>query len=137
MLRKIIFAATLICIAASCKNEDIQENNAGADAFMKEETPGLYRNNENILVYDKDIYQYAFNTARHTFMIQNNAQNRYLRCCLDGTPTTDSPVNVEITTKGISNFDDTGLTMQVLKEENGKYWLYDSQSNTGIIIIQE
>ena len=137
MLQKMIFAAAMIFIAAACANEEIQEGDSGTDAFLKEDTPGLYQNSEHTLVYDKDIYQYAFNTKRHTFMIQNNAQSRYLRCSLEDAPVTDSPVNVEITTKGITGFEDTGLTMQTLKEENGKYWLYDPQSGTGLIIILE
>lgn len=136
-MRKIILYSIFCLAAVACAKNELTEGSAESEAFKQETTPGLYRNSESILIYDKDVHQYAFNSKRHTFMIQNNAQSRYLICELSDAPETGNTVSVEFATKGISNFDAAQLDMQVIKTEAGRHWLFDQATGTGLLIIME
>lgn len=127
----------IVIAAAACKEDELAEGSPEAEAFKNETEAGIYQNSNNIFLYDKDVHQYAFNTQHHTFMIQNNAQSRYLICSLNDAPQTGNTVSVEFSTKGISNFDAAQLDMKVIKAENGKYWLFDQATGTGLLIIME
>lgn len=101
---------------------------------VAKETYGIYADDDNVFVYDNDIHQYAYNTGRHTFRIQNTAQDRYLTCELDTTPTASSTVNVRVKTQGISSFPSRELQMLVLKRADGKAWLWNEENRTGLVI---
>lgn len=121
----------------ACTGKEPGESQSTEIDSMKEKSaPGLYVGGSETFVYDKTMHQYAFNSKRHTFRIQNSAQNRLVSCALSGAPSAGGVVEVSITAKGITNFSDVSLAMSVIKSEGEKWWLYDSESGTGLIIIQ-
>ncbi len=137
MLRKMIYAMAVCFFAVACVNEQVPEDSsAGADNMKEKEELGLYNNGNDILVYDKEIHQYAFNTKRCTFRIQNAGQNRLMVCVFSEAPVVGRTVEAVITTKGLSNFKDTVIDMEVLKITDGKVWLYDAESKTGLVVMQ-
>lgn len=135
MLRKIIYAAVICLAAVACVKEEGDTGDNGADKMIEKEVLGLYVNGKDVLVYDRTLHQYAFNTKRNTFRIQNSAQNRLFVCEMSETPSVGKEVEVVITTKGISNFKDASIEMEVLKETDGRVWLYDSESKTGLVVM--
>lgn len=126
MFRKIICAVLLSTASAACSKSGTDGSDNPSNALLQKETYGIYA--------DDDIHQYAYNTGRHTFRIQNTAQDRYLTCELDTTPTASSTVNVRVKTQGISSFPSRELQMLVLKRADGKAWLWNEENRTGLVI---
>lgn len=99
--------------------------------------PGVYENENSLFIYDNDLYQYAYNTSRHSFRIQNTSQSRYMACMLETAPVVDRYVKVTVETQGISSIPSQELQALVLKISQGKVWLWDETKNTGLIIRLE
>lgn len=133
MFRKIIISTILFGAMACTKNES-DPADASANYILQKEVYGVYVEDNNVFVYDSDIYQYAYNTQRRTFRIQNTAQSRYLACELDADPVPDEVINVRVETMGISSFPTQELRMQVLKRADGLVWLWNNEDQTGFVI---
>lgn len=134
MLKKIIFAA-LICLAATaCKDNTSDDGPASSNPLLKKETLGIYSNDDNIFIYDADIHQYAYNTRRRTFRIQNTSQDRYMACRLSADPVVGNYLTVDVKTRGISSFPAQELEVQVLKRSQGKVWLWNAEKKAGFVI---
>lgn len=134
MFRKIICAVLLSTASAACSKSGTDGSDNPSNALLQKETYGIYADDDDVFVYDNDIHQYAYNTGRHTFRIQNTAQDRYLTCELDNTPTASSTVNVRVKTQGISSYPSRELQMLVLKRADGKAWLWNEENRTGLVI---
>lgn len=134
MFKKIIFAA-MVCVAAiACKESGTDDSTPTSHALLNKQAPGIYDNDDNVFIYDEDIHQLAFNTQRHTFRIQNTAQDRYLICALDADPVANNRVTVDVKTRGISRFPSQTLQVQVLKRDQGKVWLWNEEKKAGFVI---
>lgn len=133
MFKKIIICIILFGAMACTKNES-DPTDASANYILQKEIYGVYVGDNNVFVYDSDIYQYAYNTQRRTFRIQNTAQSRYLACELDADPVPDEVINVRVETMGISSFSTQELRMQVLKRTDGLVWLWNDENRVGLII---
>ena len=84
MLKKIIFTVAVLVAATACKDNEVDAGHSYA--LLKKEVPGVYDNENNLFVYDNDIYQLAFNSRHRSFRIQNTSQSRYISCTLDAEP---------------------------------------------------
>lgn len=137
MFRRILLLGAVGLAMIACTGKEPGGNPSSEIDSMKEKTAlGLYVGGNDTFVYDKTMHQYAFNSKRHTFRIQNSAQNRLVSCTLSGAPSVGGVVEVSITAKGVTNFSDVSLKMSVIKSEGDRLWLYDSESGTGLVIIQ-
>lgn len=134
MLKKIIFAVLICLSATACKDNASDDDPASSHPLLKKETPGIYSNNDNIFIYDADIHQYAYNTRRRTFRLQNTSQDRYLACRLSAEPSVNSYVTIDVKTRGISSFPSQELEVRVLKRSQGKVWLWNDEKKTGFVI---
>lgn len=135
MFRRIIIAATILA-GAAC-SESGTDKSGLSYALLQKEALGVYDNDNSLFVYDSDIYQYAYNTRRHSFRIQNTSQSRTMTCVLESAPQTDRYVGVKIETRGISSLPSRQIEALVLKQSQGKVWLWDEKTGTGLIIRLE
>lgn len=133
MLRKILLASVVLLAAVACSKSGT-DGPVDTHALLEKDAPGVYRNDDNVFLYDEDIHQIAFNALRRTFRIQNTAQDRYLHCALDADPVVGQQVAIDVTTRSIASFPSQQLTAEVLRRDEGKVWLWDEQSGTGLVI---
>lgn len=65
-----------------------QERHRQIGPFVRPVTKGCagYTNENSLFIYDNDLYQYVYNTSRHSFRIQNISQSRYMACMLETAP---------------------------------------------------
>lgn len=134
MFKKIIFAALFCLTVTACKDNAAGDDPTTSNPLLKKETPGIYSDNDNIFIYDADIHQYAYNTGRRTFRIQNTSQDRYMACRLNAVPVVNEYVTIDVKTRGISSFPAQELEVQVLKISQGKAWLWNAEKKTGFVI---
>ncbi|WP_295957775.1 hypothetical protein [uncultured Alistipes sp.] len=135
MLKKIIFTVAVLVAATACKDNEVDAGHSYA--LLKKEVPGVYDNENNLFVYDNDIYQLAFNTRHRSFRIQNTSQSRYISCTLDAEPVVDKYVSVTVETHGISSFPSQEMQALVLKRDQGKVWLWNAETKIGLILRLE
>lgn len=135
MFKKIILTAALLA-ATACSESDTDKSGLSY-ALLKKEVLGVYDNDNSLFIYDNDIYQYAYNTRRHSFRIQNTSQSRYMACELEADPVVDKYVAMTVTTKGITSLPSQQLQVLVLKRSQGKVWLWNDEKKTGFIIQLE
>lgn len=136
MFRRILILAMLLAAAAACSKSDTDKSGLSY-ALLQKEALGVYENDNSLFIYDNDLYQYAYNTGRHSFRIQNTSQSRYMACMLEAAPMVDRHVAVTVETQGISSFPSQELQALVLKISQGKVWLWDEAKKTGLIIRLE
>ena len=130
MLRRILILTMLFAVVTACSKSDTGKS-GHSYALLQKDVPGVYE------IYDNDLYQYAYNTSRHSFRIQNTSQSRYMACMLETAPVVDRYVKVTVETQGISSIPSQELQALVLKISQGKVWLWDETKNTGLIIRLE
>lgn len=135
MLRKIVITLLVFATVTACKDTGI--DGGTENPFTRKETLGVYNNDKNLFVYDKDLFQYAFNSEHLTFRIQNSGQDRYMICELQSQPVVNETLSVRLETKGISSLPTQGLEVRVLKMSGGKIWLWNAEKNLGLIIRLE
>lgn len=131
----IILPALLLFVA--CHGRDKPLGGADADYFLKQNNPGLYVNGNNLFEYtDKDC-QWAFNRIRGVARLQKDDQSYYVNMIFSSWPNQlKEDVNVEIDYKTSSQQRKTLFVMILLKSENGKNWLWNDESKTGVILEQ-
>lgn len=136
MLKKInIFIAVAIALAA-CKDPGVDGGDKPHPLTAKE-VLGVYNDSKNLFVYDDEMHQYAFNTQKRTFRIQNTAQDRYFSCKLDEQPVEKGVVIMQVDTKGISSLPKQELQLDVVKVSDGKVWLWEPNKKLGFVIRLE
>ena len=136
MLRRILILTMLFAVVTACSKSDTDKS-GHSYALLQKDVPGVYENENSLFIYDNDLYQYASNTSRHSFRIQNTSQSRYMACMLETAPVVDRYVKVTVETQGISSIPSQELQALVLKISQGKVWLWDETKNTGLIIRLE
>ncbi|MEG0517853.1 MAG: hypothetical protein RR555_03155 [Bacteroidales bacterium] len=131
----IILPAVLLFVA--CHGRDKPLGGGDADYFLKQNNPGLYVNGNNLFEYtDKDC-QWAFNKIRGVARLQKDDQSYYVNMIFSSWPNQiKEDVNVEIDYKTSTQQRKTLFVMILLKSENGKNWLWNDESKTGVILEQ-
>ena len=102
MLRRILILTMLFAVVTACSKSDTDKS-GHSYALLQKDVPGVYENENSLFIYDNDLYQYAYNTSRHSFRIQNTSQSRYMACMLETAPVVDRYVKVTVETQGISS----------------------------------
>lgn len=136
MFRRTLILTMLFAVVTACSKSDTDKSGLSY-ALLQKEALGVYENDNSLFIYDDDLYQYAYNTSRHSFRIQNTSQSRYMACMLKTAPVVDRYVKVTVETQGISSIPSQELQALVLKISQGKVWLWDETKNTGLIIRLE
>ena len=83
----------LFAVVTACSKSDTGKS-GHSYALLQKDVPGVYENENSLFIYDNDLYQYAYNTSRHSFRIQNTSQSRYMACMLETAPVVDRYVKV-------------------------------------------
>ena len=70
MLRRILILTMLFAVVTACSKSDTDKS-GHSYALLQKDVPGVYENENSLFIYDNDLYQYAYNSSRHSFRIQN------------------------------------------------------------------
>lgn len=137
MFRKTLLSALLLLAAAACSKDDTRPGENPANAFLQMQVPGVYEDDKTLFGYDSDLHQYAFNTGRRTFRIQNTKQDRMLLCTLGADPQPGARMTVAVETRAIASFPSQEIEMEVLRRTDGKVWLWNPKQRIGLLIRME
>lgn len=101
---------------------------------------GLYIKGSCVLEYDDDLFQQAYSSARKTYRIQTDDQNKYMH--INYTESIPSEVDQETVcriTYRLAEEEETMLIVKfiVLKVSDGNLWLWNELQKTGVVIPQQ
>lgn len=118
----------------SCK-ENRPERYSGVDYFVKQSDIGLFGDNNNIFRYNDADCQIAFNKGRKMLRLQTDEQIYYVNIVFGSLlNASNEVVNIEIDYKTQNNQFAASLEMIVVKMDDEKYWLWNENTKTGIIL---
>lgn len=132
-MKKLILILTSILCMTSCIKED--EFSKQRKEFLGNIEFGLYKGSSALHQYDKLDDNILFDSEGTYFMIYNLTQDEVLDIRFEGTGT-DGKISCNISSSGIEDIEQENLTMDVLKNEGGKYWLWSDSKCTGLIVYR-
>lgn len=135
MKRHIIILTAIIAAvsAVSCNKSDILT--PAAQAFAQQQNLGLYGDNITYLQYRKYTHQYSRNVSGTKFRMQTSDLNTYFACTFSEKPAKGRSIEVSIKTNGIAGNPELSDTYSVIKEQDGKFWLWNEERATGLVIM--
>ena len=134
----------LFCVALlfGC-NKNPKGLSVESDSFEKKSGVGLVVKKNYVVLYNKSTFQYVYNIKRKSIRIQSDDHSEYVNATFTDYPK-DIPqindiVNVEIVYKDSVSDPEVRLilSMLILKQESGKFWLWNEEEKVGLIIDRE
>lgn len=132
---KYLLLTLLLAAAASCSDDKTQTDphiKAQMGALLSTDVPGLYRNGESLLLFDKEAHLLVCTPAKNTFRIQNDAGTSFVSLRLDAMPGEGQSVGgTESDSMGfdIGTMDD----IRLLYTDGEKLWLWSDKARMGFI----
>lgn len=133
---KYLLLTLLLAAAVSCSNDDKTEIDplikAQLGALLSTDVPGLYRNGESLLLFDKAAHLLVCTPAKNTFRIQNDAGTSFVSLQLDAMPVEGQSVGG--TESDSMGFDiGTMNDIKLLYTDGEKLWLWSEKTRMGFI----
>lgn len=122
----------LILALTSCR--EVVIDSPEKDKFLTFTDIGFYPEGEPRFTFNENIHQKCINPTRGTFRIQTNLQDTCLHIAIEDHPYEGGMVMSEL------DYFDTGtrisdqFELECSKKTDGKMWLWDGYTKTGLII---
>ena len=122
---------------SSCQKDDLPYPEERKLDSQQQTACGVYKERTAVMKYDESKYQIAFNTARRSFRLQTDEQEKYVSCVLSAVPALDAELTVSVRRKGLVSLDEGDYVVKVLKVEGGKSWLWNEENLLGFLVRTE
>lgn len=132
-MRRLVFVILSLLLVA-CKDDKVDD--AGGQEqqdFLLQDVPGVYLQGKPVFVYQAGEHQLVYTTDGLRCRIQTDRLDRVWAAELTEVPQTGGMVKVRITAKEVETAGGEQLC-EVLKQESGKCWLWETASATGYVI---
>lgn len=132
ILIQVMMIPVVILALTSCREVEI--DSPEKDKFLTFTNIGFYPKGEPRFTYNENIHQRCVNPTRGTYRIQTDVQDTCLHITLDDNPYEGEMVMSEL------NYFDTGIRIsdqfefECSRKTDGKMWLWDGYTKTGLII---
>ena len=104
------------------------------DGIIHKTAVGLYSKGLEVYVLDKKSGQQGFNKTSMSWRLVSDDQTKIVSGILNKKPVIGEVINVSLQTKGITPKFEQRLTCKVYKEQDNKFWMYDTNEKKGFII---
>lgn len=132
-----LLPATLILLTVSGCKDDETSADLGDKAFLQNIEYGLYVDNARTMVYQKYEHQISRSIDGKAFRLQTDNLSQLVACTFSSGPSSGGSVEVALRTIGIPKIDNGTFLFAVKKMEAGKCWLWNNETQTGIIVPVE
>ncbi len=135
MKRKItILFSSIIALLALAGCSENEETISGQQTMFSElREIGIYIDGKAIISFDKYSYQTSRNAAGTLFRIQKDNLTKIAECRFSVNPSKYREVEATVTFTGTAA-DNISGTFKIIKYENGKCYLWNTENNCGLII---
>lgn len=104
------------------------------EKFLTFTEMGFYPEGEPRFTYDENNHQKCINQTRGTFRIQTNTQDTCLHVALDSDPYEGEMVMSELDYSDSEIRISDQFEFECSKKTDGKMWLWDGYTKTGLIV---
>ncbi|MFI3332990.1 MAG: hypothetical protein SNI51_01915 [Rikenellaceae bacterium] len=135
--------AILLCCVSACASDDTTDNEVKPDPssteydqFIAKSDVSVWADGSILKSYDKSTDQVVYNDNKTIFMLTNDDYSSQFTLTISGSYTLDGTVTVNYTSN-ISDSIKSGsskMTVAKIDENDGKYWLWNSDTNIGFIV---
>lgn len=133
MNRKVLMLSLITLLVTSCTQvrppHSIEE-----EKFCNYTELGFYNEGRPLIVYDKYQHQISINSQRKEFRIQNDNQDIFFDIKVLSTLRFGESVNCDLHLKTQRVNNHYILESDVVKVQNNKYWIWNEEYKSGVII---
>ena len=124
----------LLCVALSSCRKERDGDSMGLQEFLKREECGLFGHGGFLFRYMEEHCQFSINAIRKQVRMQDDAQSDYVNIQFTAFPS-PSAEGVEVLLRYKVGDEEISCKhyMEIVRQEEDKFWLWDNSANLGII----
>jgi len=132
-------SASLLCLLTlitGCRKVEIDSSEK--QVFLNHSAIGFYPGGVPRFTYQENIHQTCSNPSRHLFRIQTNIQDTCMNIALENRPSFEGNMvmsDLDYYDAGIRVTDK--FEFECSRISDGKMWLWDGYTKTGVIILRQ
>ena len=125
----------LLLVFISCRKDEDSSGVANLDEFISKQEAGLFGYGGFLFKYTPLECQISINIKRQQIRLQNDSQTNWLHVHFSRFPKMEGE-SIELELRYRAGGDEivNHTAMETVRAEKGKYWLWDSENNMGIIV---
>lgn len=124
-----------LLLLVGCSKDNGGSGKDMSETFLKKEEPGMFGYGGYLFKYNKESCQVAVNVKKRQIRLQNDEHTSYVNVLFPPQPLQpDAVVTLRLTYKLGGDEICSDMEMQLLKESDGKMWLWNSASGTGLVL---
>lgn len=134
MKNKSVILLVILLLLSSCRNS-IEIDSVEKEAFMQNETVGIYLMGNSVFTLNPSRHQETYNITRKQYRIQTDEQDTCLNIILETFPK-NAGVHISTTLdyRDPKNILTNISLLECSKIYNDKIWFWDKKGSVGIII---
>lgn len=137
ILRLSLLSLSILVISiviTSCKKDPFDPNENKRLLFETVNSVSIYVDGAVAYEFDLKKHQVVYTMDKKMYMITNLQQTECYTLTISSTPVLNSIVNVTQNIVGIASLSPNTYTMQVIKVQGGKFWLWDNEIAVGFVL---